>query len=124
MRCRITFNSFRRLDPDGKVQEVYYGFDLRIVVNRGEKPYVDPDRGFVLPKYGFWVQHPFFFAFHASKAFDVSYPTPALFTLQSLEGKLWLRAESVRIWHAFGPTRIDLGGKTFRVPGELITRIW
>ncbi len=124
LRSRNTVNSFRTLDPDGKVQEVYYGFDLRIVVNRGEKPYVDPDRGFVLPKYGFWVQHPFFFAFHASKAFDVSYPTPALFTLQSLEGKLWLRAESVRIWHAFGPTRIDLGGKTFRVPGELITRIW
>lgn len=124
LRYRNPVHSYKKLDGAGNVEEIYYGYDLRVVVNRGDKDFTDPDRGFVLPKGGFWIQHPFYLAFHAKKAFGVSYKTPVLFTIRSLEGKLWLRAEKVRIWHGFGPSNVKLGGKDFNVKRELITRIW
>lgn len=124
LRARNDLVGYRTLTEDGSVEEIFWGFDLRIVVNRGDVPYSDEPSRSVLPPAGFWVQHPFFLAFHASEAFGVRYETPALFTVTSLEGKLWLRADRVRIWHGFGPSRIRLGGRDFDVSGELITRIW
>jgi hypothetical protein len=124
LRLRNELLSYEQLTGDGTVEEVYYGFDLRLVLNRGTEPYENSELDFVLPPNGFWVQHPFFVAFHASRAFGHSYATPALFTVRSLEGKLYLRAESVRIWHAFGPPEIRLGNRTFVVEKELRTKIW
>ena len=125
LRARNELHSFERLDDSGAVQRVHYGFDLRITINRGEQPYEDPDGKFVLPRYGFWIQHPFFFAFHATMANGVTYKKPALFTIRPLENKLWLRASKVRVWHAFGDSEVRLGGKRFDIPdGELFTKIW
>ncbi|MBI4582755.1 MAG: hypothetical protein HY717_01795 [Planctomycetes bacterium] len=123
-RFREPLHFYRRLTEDGAVEEIYYGFDLRIVTNRGDREYRDDERGFTLPKYGFWVQHPLFVAFHATRAFEVPYDRPALFTVRSLEGKLYLRAEAVRIWHGLGPDPIRLGGKDFTVPEEKVVKIW
>lgn len=124
LRHRNPIHTYETLDERGKVEEIYFGYDLRVVVNRGEQPFTDPERDFTLPRGGFWIQHPFFLAFHATRAFGVDYPRGALFTIRSLEGKLWLRAEKVRIWHGFGPSRIRLGGRDFTVEREVITRIW
>jgi hypothetical protein len=121
-RTPILFHRF--LTPDRTVEETYFGEDLRVVVNYGEREYADEEAGFKLPRYGFWVHHPFFFAFHATRAGGVDYPEPALFTVRSLEGKIYLRAEAVRIFHGFGPARIQLGGRDFQVEREQVVKIW
>ncbi len=114
----------RFLTDDQTVEDVYFGPDLRIVVNYGDGEYTDKEGDFKLPPYGFWVQHPFFHAFYATRAHGVDYQPPALFTVRSLEGKMYLRAESVRIYHGFGATKIRLGGRNFEVVREGVVKIW
>jgi len=122
--ARYRLTSHRTLSSDGSVQESYFGPDLRVLVNFGDREYEDEETDTVLPKYGFLVRHPFFRAFHAIKAGGLSYDEPAFFTVRSLEGKMFLRAESVRLYRGFGPKRIRLGGRVFEVDTELRTRIW
>jgi len=94
------------------------------VVNYGDREYASTEDDFKLPPGGFWVQYPFFHAFHATRAHGVDYETPALFTVRSLEGKMYLRAEAVRIYHGFGPSQIRLGGRNFDVPREGVVKVW
>jgi len=124
IRARAPLLFHRFLTEDRAVEETYFGPDLRIIVNYGEKPYTDKELDFTLPRYGFWVQHPFFHAFSATRAHSVDYERPALFTVRSLEGKMYLRAESVRIYHGYGPSRVQLGGRDFDVPRESVVKIW
>jgi hypothetical protein len=123
-RVREPLLYHRKLVPDGKVRESFFGPDLRIVVNFGPGDYEDPEDGFKIPPNGFVVRHPFLLAFHALRVNDVEYERPAFFVVRSLEGKMYLRAERVLIYHGFGPDRIDLGGRTFRVEKEEVVRIW
>ena len=37
---------------------------------------------------------------------------------------MYLRAEQVRIYQGMKPDRISLGGRVFKVRGELKTKIW
>ncbi len=124
LRARTRLMMHRSLTDDGSVQESWFGADLRVLVNFGTEPYRDEDTKTVLPQYGFLVRHPFFRAFHAIEAGGIEYDKPAFFTVLSLEGKMFLRAESVRLYRGFGPRKIRLGGKVFEVDRELITRIW
>ena len=124
IRFRAPLLFHRYLTPDRTVEETYFGPDLRVVVNYGEREYKDQEGDFTLPRFGFWVQHPFFHAFFATRAHGVDYEKPALFTVRSLEGKLYLRAEAVRIYHGFGPTRIQLGGREFDIQREQQVKIW
>ena len=121
-RNRLT--SHRFLSPDGSVQESFFSADLRVVVNFGKKPWRDELAKVVLPPYGFYVRHPFFLAFCALEADGLVYEQPAFFTVRSLEGKMYLRAEQVRIYQGMEPDRISLGGRVFKVNGELKTKIW
>ena len=114
----------QKLTPDGSVRETRFGMDMRIVVNFGARNYEDKEDGFLIPPLGFVVRHPFLFAFHALRVHDVEYEKPAFFVVRSLEGKMYLRAERVNIYHGFGPEKIELGGKTFIVPRETVVRIW
>lgn len=121
-RNRLT--SHRFLTPDGSVQESFFSADLRVLVNFGKEPYEDKEANVVLPQYGFLVRHPFFLAFHALKADGLSYDSPAFFTVRSLEGKMYLRAEQVRIYQGMAPRKISLGGRVFEVDRELKTKVW
>ncbi len=123
-RFRAPLLFHRYLSDDRTVEEVHYGPDLRIIVNFGDREYTSDEADFKLPRWGFWVQEPMFHAFHATRAHGVDYATPALFTVRSLEGKMFLRAEAVRIYHGFGPAKIALGGKDFEVKREATVKIW
>ncbi|MCZ6794972.1 MAG: hypothetical protein O7J95_15320 [Planctomycetota bacterium] len=114
----------RPLTADGLVRESYFGHDLRIVVNFGPEPYEDQETETTLPRFGFLVRYPFFFAFHATRVDGHEYATPAFFTVRSLEGKMYLRAEKTRIYRGFGPETVWLGGKEFRVEREKVVKIW
>jgi hypothetical protein len=109
---------------DGSVRRSTFGFDLHVLVNYGPHDHEDEETGTVLPPMGFLVRHPFFYAFHARRAGGLAYDAPAFFTLRSLEGKMYLRAERCRIYHGFGPNQIRVGGRDFTVDGESIVRIW
>ena len=124
LRVRQTLLYHQMLTPDGRVRESYFGPDLRIVVNFGPGNYEDKEDAFVIPPQGFVVRHPFLYAFHALRANDVAYERPAFFVVRSLEGKMYLRAEQVKIFHGFGPEDIQLGGKTFHVEREAVVKIW
>jgi len=122
VRQRLTQHKI--LTDDGTVQETYFGPDLRVVVNFGEEEYEDEPSQTILPQYGFAIRHPFFVCFHAKRAGGMTYDEPAFYTVESLEGKMYLRADQVLIYRGFGPKKIRLGGKEFEVERELRTRIW
>lgn len=124
IRTREPLVRHRALTPDGRVRESRFGMDMSVVVNFGSRPYEIESENAVLPPLGFLVRHPFFFAFHAEAVQGVEYDPPALFTVRSLEGKMFLRAERTRIYHGFGPSRIRLGGREFDVPTEAVVKIW
>ncbi|MBN1441453.1 MAG: hypothetical protein JXA90_02040 [Planctomycetes bacterium] len=124
IRLREPLVRHQLLTADRLVRESHFGLDMRIVVNLGSEPYEDAASGTVLPRFGFVVEYPFFMAFHALRAGGVDYDEPAFFTVRSLEGKMYLRAERTRIYHGFGPELIRLGGREFRVERESVIRIW
>jgi hypothetical protein len=124
IRFREPFLFHRSVVPDGSVKETYFGQDLRVLVNLGAKDYLDEDDGVLLPPHGFFVRHPFLRAFHATRVGDVTYEKPAFFVLRSLEGKMILRAESVHVYHGFGPQHLEFGGKRFEVAREAVVRVW
>jgi hypothetical protein len=121
---RERFASQRFVTADGMVQEAQFGFDLRVLVNFGATEHEDEESDTVLPQYGFLVRHPYLLAFHAVKAGGLAYDKPAFYVVRSLEGKMYLRAERVRIYRGFGPSQVRIGGRTFEVDRELVTKIW
>ncbi len=112
----------RKLNPSGTARETYFGMDLRIVVNFGPGDYEDEEEGFLLPPYGFFVRYPMFRAFHALRMDDLAYERPACFLMYSLEGKMILRAEEVRVLHFFGPDTVQFGGRSFKVEREAVVK--
>ena len=123
-QSRYPLVKFRALTSDGLVVESRFGYDMRIVVNFGSKDYENDDGSLILPPLGFVVRYPFFLAFHARRIDGKHYDEPAFFTLESLEGKMFLRAESSRIYHGFGPSTIRVGARDFVVERESVQRVW
>ena len=121
-RYRMPLLFHRALTPDGSVRETFYGPDLRVLVNFGPTDFEEDD--LVLPPGGFLVKYPFFLAFYAKRMHGMDYERPAFFTVRSLEGKMYLRAKRVRLYHGFGPNKVRLGGKTFEVDRESVVKIW
>ena len=121
---RLPMFSHKRLTADGAVRAASFGLDMVITVNLGTENYEDEENGFVLPPYGFLLRDPFFLAFHALRVNGVEYDRPAFFVVQSLEGKMYLRAERVHIYHGFGPANLRLGGRDFTVETEEVTRVY
>ncbi|MEM7230706.1 MAG: hypothetical protein AAF517_00940 [Planctomycetota bacterium] len=123
-QTREPLAAHRKLTPDGLVRESVFGYDMRIIVNFGKEPYLVEEHDVLLPQYGFVLRYPFFYAFHALEAEGLKYDRPAFFTVLSLEGKMYLRAEKTRLYHGFGPNKIRVGGRDFVVDGESEVRVW
>ncbi len=121
-RSRTVMLFTQKLNPAGTAFETYFGPDMRIVVNFGPGDYEDEAEGLVLPPYGFYVRYPFLLAFHALRANDVSYDSPAFFVIRSLEGKMVFRAERVNVYRGFGPKTLELGGRRYEVEREIVTK--
>lgn len=102
------------LSPDRSLQRTRFG-DLTITVSYGQAASIGDQR---VPPYGFVVDSPGFIAFCASRYNGVDYATPALFTARSLDGKPLAESARVRVYHGFGESRIQLGGKLFNIPRE------
>jgi hypothetical protein len=110
----MTDHEFVSAQP--RVERSRFGEDVEIVVNYGPGAY--EYRGVELPEYGFVVRSPTFWAFHATRFGQIEYEPSAMFVVQSLSERPITDCEKVRIYHAFGDPRIDIGGKVFTVERE------
>lgn len=107
------------LTDDRLVQRTRFG-DVTITVAY--------DRGFeiegnVVPPYGFIVDSPTFIAFCATRYNGVEYPTGALFTARSLDGRPLEQSAQVRIYHGFGEPRVRIAGREFEVQREAVVAV-
>lgn len=109
----MTDHEFVSTEP--RVERSRFG-PVEITVNYGPGSY--SLRGVELPQYGFLVRSPTFWAFHATRFGGLEYEPSAMFVLESRDGRPITDSEKVRIYHAFGPSRVAIGGKTFEVSRE------
>lgn len=115
------------LTPDRRVQRSVFGQGadaMEVIVNLGPNEFCRASREgggeVVLPPLGFLVESPMFVAFHARNRGGLRYDTPTLFTLRSLDGLPLGQSRRVRVFHAFGDTRVTVGRTTETVVGEKI----
>jgi hypothetical protein len=98
------------------VERSRFGGDVEIIVNYGPGAY--QAGGVELPQYGFLVRSPTLWAFHATRFGGVEYDPPAMFVLESRDGRPITDSAKVRIYHAFGDPRVSVGGKVVTVERE------
>jgi len=126
LTSQMQMTEHQLLAPSGAVRRSVFGSGpdaIETVVNmsaancfRRSKSWGDV----VLPPDGFFVEGPSFVAFCALQFNGLSYPTPALFTLRSLDGKPIKESEKVRVFHGFGDSRIKIGTAELRVVKEAV----
>lgn len=112
-------SSHEFLTEDRRLQRTRFG-DVTITVAYEHPADVGDNR---IPPYGFIVESPTFVAFCANRYNGIEYPTPALFTARSLDGKPIADSAQVRVYHGFGEPRLRLAGREFSVPREKTVRI-
>ena len=121
-RTRMPQHQF--LSPDRKIRRSVFGEGpaaVEVTVNGGDKPFSCESKlggEVVLPPYGFLVESPEFVAFHAQNWNGLAYADAPLFTLRALDGQPLENSRKIRVFHAFGDTRIKLGDKVRTVPKE------
>lgn len=115
LTARQRMLSHQFLTQDRKVQRTIFGEGgnaVEVVVNATSTNFPWSSRfggKIVLPPYGFLVESPTFVAFLARDWNGLSYDEPPLFTLQSLDNQPLSSSRKVRVFHAFGDTRIRFG---------------
>jgi hypothetical protein len=126
LTSRMTLSQHQFLTPDRKIRRTVFGNGreaVEVIVNAGAAEYQHASTkwGQVhLPPYGFLVESPTFVAFHARSWNSLQYNMPTLFTLRSQDGKPLDRSLKIRIYHAFGDSRVRLGTQTRNVAKEAV----
>lgn len=128
LAAQLPMTQHRFLGDDHQVQSSTFGEGaaaIRVLVNSSQQPFRDesPMGGTVeLPPYGFVIEAPTFVAFHASRWAGLEYEAPVMFTLRSLDGRPLATSRRVRVYHAFGDDRVQVGSVTYRVKREAMLR--
>ncbi len=126
LTAELTMTQHQFLTPDRKARRSVFstGADaVEVIVNAGGADLKVPRKGpqtVVLPVYGFLIESAGFVAFHATSWGGHNYESPVLFTLRSLDGRSIAASRRVRVYHAFGDTRVRLWGEDHRVEKEAI----
>jgi uncharacterized protein DUF5696 len=116
--AEMPLDSHEFLTPDRLVQRTRFG---NVTITVAYRP-AEFD-GHAVPAYGFVVESPTFVAFCATRYGNLEYDTPTFFTARSLDGQPLAKSTQVRIYHGFGDSRIQLGGKEFSVDRESVVSI-
>lgn len=122
----LPMSAHRLLTPDGSAQQSTFGTGDDAVTSTANSSLTNIQitsrfgGEVLLPPYGFLVESRGFVAFRALKWNGVTYTSPALFTLRSLDEQALASSGKVRIFHGCGPARIRLGGRELDVPREEI----
>jgi hypothetical protein len=121
-QMRMTQHQF--LTADRLVRRTVFGDGpaaVEVIVNGspGNYRHQSPLGGQVqLPPYGFVIESAAFTAFCALGWNGLTYDSPTLFCLRSLDGRPIAQSSQVRIFHGFGDTRIKLGATERKVEKE------
>ena len=118
MTALVQMTGHEYLTEDRKVGKVSFGNGISIVVNRGEDDY--EQQGTLLPWQGFLADGPTFTAFYAARHEGIEYPSGALFTIRSLDGKPIADSRRMRVYHGFGAPQIRIANRVFQVDREEI----
>jgi hypothetical protein len=110
----MTNHEFVSADP--RVERTRFGDNVEVVVNYG--PGVYTEGSVELPQYGFLVRSPTLWAFHATRFGGLTYSPAAMFVIESLDGRPIASSAKVRIYHAFGDSKVSIAGKTFEIARE------
>jgi hypothetical protein len=114
------------LSPDRKVQHTTFAKgtnQVDVIVNTGTTNFIWNSKlggAVLLPPYGFVAESPNFVAFHALSWNGVSYDSPPLFTLRSMDDKSIATSRELRVFHAFGNEQIRIGNATRSVWQEAL----
>ena len=114
--------------PEGGLRQAVYGSGrtaTRVIVNFSpiDVTVLSASGGeAVLPPYGFLVEGPRFAAFHARQWNGQDYGQGALFTLQPVGDRGLSEADSIRVFHGFGPTTLRWKEQTYEVAREEVIR--
>ena len=114
------------LTPNRQVRRSVFGDGanaVQVIVNVSSTNYVCRSKlggQVILPPFGFLAESPAFAAFHALSWKGTRYDSPVLFTLHSLDNQPLAHSRKVRVYHAFGDSKIRLGKATQTVPGEAV----
>ena len=114
------------LTPDREVQRTTFGQGkdaIVIIINTGPTNFVCSSTlggKTVLPPYGFLAESPRFLAFTALTWNKLTYTTPTLFTLRSLDGKPLAHSHQIRVYHGFGDKRLRLAKAIHTIPREAL----
>jgi hypothetical protein len=126
LTARGPMSSHRFLTPDRKVQQTTFGIDPQqavvVTVNLGATNYSCSTRQggeVLLPPYGFVVDSPTFVAFHALRWGGLTYRSPTIFTVRSLNQEPIRRSSQIRAYHACGEDQIQLAGTVYSVRREI-----
>ena len=114
------------LDQQRFVRKTTFGNGVSVMVNGSDTsyPFTSPVWGHViLPPYGFLVDAGDFVAFHAAAWWGNIYDNSPLFTLESMDGKPVSQSRQLKVYHGFGDTNLQIGGKLFEVEREAILAI-
>ena len=128
LTAQTTLTAHQFLSPDRLIQRSVFGAGkdtLTVTVNAGSGEWRCQSQAgdeVLLPPYGFLVDSPTFAAFHALSWGGLRYEKPVLFTLRALDGKPLNRSGQVRVFHAFGDARIQVGAKLRAVDKEATVR--
>jgi hypothetical protein len=114
------------LTADRKVQRSVFGTGedrTEVFANFGATSYLCRSRyagDVLLPPFGFLVESPTFAAFHALSWKGVRYPQAPLFALRSVDKRPLDSARQVRVYHAFGDSRVQVLGSVQQVEREAV----
>jgi hypothetical protein len=120
--CHARCAQRKTAPPDGYVFGEGAGA-VEVLVNGSARPYRHHSRlggEVTLPPNGFLVESPSFVAFHASNWNGVNYEAPTLFTLRSLDDRPLTKARQVRVFHAFGDSRLRWGDAVEEIRAERV----
>jgi hypothetical protein len=126
LTAQMQMTQHQFLTPDRRAQLSRFGTGEQgvvVTVNAGGQDLPVQSRWggrVVLPPYGFLVESAAFAAFHARSWGGLDYQAPTLFALRSLDGRPLGRSRRVRVFHAFGDTRVKLGPSIHAVRAEAI----
>ena len=126
LTARLPMNHFAFLTPDQSVRRTVFGegeHSVATLVNLGVEafPTSTVDGSLVtLPPGGFLVESPTFLALCTTQWGDVAYPSPALFTLRSLDDRPLLESERIHVFHGFGEDRLPWKGRVETVERQTV----
>jgi len=123
LTSQALIDRYEFLNSERTIRKTTFTNGVTATVNGSDQDYMVTSAGgvrAVLPPYGFLIEAGTFVAFVARGWDDLSYESPALFTLTSLDGKTLDKTSRFRVFHGFGDSGLLWKGTKHTIVREAI----